>query len=377
MLVCERHMPRVGRYIDIAVDELTENLARTILADGGYVEGPTYFRCATRDPGLALGYLARARGLDLASVAPEPLRRCADFGAAIVSTDRGHALIPICDAHGGHNTEVTTVMAAILPDSAWTIAYHRGLAQRDGMPADLLDWQFGYHVPPHEHPLPRLVVLPEMGLVASHRSLAGHTVKLLIPGNKAGAGHTHEDKGSFILEFAGDTFACDPGMVDYSLALCSILKNADRHTMLIPTGVAERPAPRCPLRHDLRADAQAPDDTRFDATMDLTPGWDGWYEKWTRTWHSPDPATLLITDDYALVRGDGVAFLWQTFLPVEIDGPRAIIRGRDATVTLHAPAGTTLRVDDLPHVGKTQHCIRIEHPGTTGQLQVRAELAVN
>jgi hypothetical protein len=41
-----------------------------------------------------------------------------------------------------------------------------------------------------------------MGLTASTRQFNGNTVKLLVMANVAGASHNHEDKGSFVLEFA-------------------------------------------------------------------------------------------------------------------------------------------------------------------------------
>ena len=42
--VLQRHWPRVRSYMDIAYSELGENLERSILPDGGYIEGPMYFR---------------------------------------------------------------------------------------------------------------------------------------------------------------------------------------------------------------------------------------------------------------------------------------------------------------------------------------------
>ncbi len=77
--------------------------------------------------------------------------------------------------------------------------------------------------------------------MASVRRLGDDEVKLFIMGNKAGAGDAHEDKGSFVLEYAGDTFAMDPGTCDYAHPLSLTLKTCQRHNMLLPTGLAERP----------------------------------------------------------------------------------------------------------------------------------------
>ena len=79
-----------------------------------------------------------------------------------------------------------------------------------------------------------LVEMPKIGQLASHRKLGAEWVKLFLMGNQSGASHTHEDKGSFVLEFAGDAFSRDFGSCDYSNPLADILKHAQRHNMLVP-----------------------------------------------------------------------------------------------------------------------------------------------
>jgi hypothetical protein len=376
--VLHRNWPRVRPYLDIAHGELCESLELTVGPDGGYVEGPSYFRCVGRDAGLGIYHYCRAVGEPMDARVPETLRRCGDFGEAIISTDDQADVASICDS--GNRLEIITqaMMARLLPDSAWRSMVDRAVARTgpwrgprmsdSAIAAGALE-----HLPPAQPRLRPLVVLPEMGPVASHRRLGDHHVKLFIQGNKAGAGHTHEDKGSFILEFAGQTFAVDPGTCDYGHPLSNELQHCQRHNMLVPFGFAERPHPECPLPQDVKPIASG-DETTFHAEIDATPGWGPYFRKWQRTWDSPRPDVLVVTDDYELQTGEGVEFHWQTLLPVELAGRRASILGRAGRVELQAPEGLRWRLDELPLLEGVQLRLALRQERPAGTLTVTARL---
>ena len=82
--------------------------------------------------------------------------------------------------------------------------------------------------------------------------------------------------------------------------------------------------------------------------MDLRGGWEGWYERWDRSWDSPTPDTLVITDEWAVAQGRGVVFHWTTQLPMRLAGNRVIIEGRRATAELTIPAGVEAKIEHLP-----------------------------
>lgn len=374
-LTLERYWTHVRPYTEIAYGNLIENLAGSVLPDGGYMEGPTYFRCVARDGGLSLYYYARARGKALADVIPDSMRRTAPFAEAVVSTDAAADVIPICDARPHMEQEAAAVMAALLPESQWTAIFHKTMARAEGMPETVFAWQMARAVPRATPPRLPFIALPEMGVMASVRRLGDDEVKLFIMGNKAGAGHAHEDKGSFVLEYAGDTFAMDPGTCDYAHPLSLTLKTCQRHNMLLPAGLADRPHPPSPLPADVKP-VGGGDAVRFHAAIDATPGWSGLYSAWRRTWDSPTPDRLDITDDYALASGDGVEFCWNTELPVTIDGRRITITGKRGKVEITAPAECSVRLDDLPLLeGRLQHRIVISRAGREGRLHVTARLS--
>ncbi len=373
----ERFTPRAQPYTEIAYRELIESLSYTILPDGGYVEGPTYFRCVGRDAGLSLYYYAHARKRPFASVVLDVMLRTADFGAAVASTDESADVIPICDAGLTVEHEMAAVMAAVLPDSQWVSIYHKAVARAGGLPNALLAFKLAADIPAQAAPPPAFVFLPAMGVMASTRRLNGEWVKLLIMGNQAGAGHTHEDKGSFVLEFAGETFGMDPGTCDYSHPLADELKNCERHNMLIPSGTSERPHPECPLMVDVKPEG-AGDETSFHARIDASAGWGRYYRTWIREWNSPAPDTLLIRDEYELIPesgASGVEFCWNTQRQVTVEGNIIVLRGKRGAARIEAPADCAIRVDELPLLNRpAQRRIVIQKAGVAGVIEVRVTL---
>jgi hypothetical protein len=81
--------------------------------------------------------------------------------------------------------------------------------------------------------------------------------------------------------------------------------------------------------------------------MDATAGWEGWFREWRRTWDSPAPDRLLITDEWAIEQGRGVVFHWTTRLPMRRDGDRIIIEGRRARAELLIPDGVEVALEEL------------------------------
>jgi len=386
LAVLQKHWPRVEPHLDIAYRELVESLDLTILDDGGYVEGPTYFTCVGMYAGKALYHYSRAKGKSLAEVIPEAMKRCGDFAEAMISTDRNTDVIPICDSAATHAMLSQAMMANILPQSAWVRMLRKTLSRQGGWPGDpvhqgirvpdmlaaAITWQLAASLP--NDPPPREVVhLADMGVLASHRSFEGLPVKLFIQGNRSGAGHAHEDKGSFVLEFAGETFAMDPGTCRYDSPLSQVVKHCQRHNMLVPVVGGRRPCPQNPLAADVKPQGTG-DAVSFHATIDATHGWEAYYKRWRRTWLSADPATLVVTDDYDLTGGEGVEFLWQTRLPVRVEGNRVILTAQRGVAVIEAPADCSVWTEDLPLLDGVQHCVAIRKLGLKGTLRVTVSL---
>jgi hypothetical protein len=372
-LAMEPYLPRVRKYLQIAIEDIQDSFKVVLQPDGGYLEGPSYFCATARRHCQTLDYYARARGSNVFELVPEQLKRTGDYAQAVASTTQFDYL-PICDCDWDTNLETWLWLARILPDSYWVTMAQKSYAHKPSQLRSPMEKVLFSQIPIRGPELKALVHLPDTGYIASHRRLGEHWVKLFVMGNRANASHTHEDKGSFILEFAGEAFATDLGVGEYEDPLHQLYKQAQRHNMLCPTGTEERPAPPSRLPFDVKPTGSG-DVAQFHAVIDASPGWGRYYRQWLRAWDSLSPDRLTIRDQYELVRGDGVVFYWQTALPFEVKGRAVEIRGERGFVTLEAPPGTEIKIDQMPmQGGGTQKRIGIHKQGPKGELEVKVAL---
>ena len=356
LLLLERTMParcdhypkpeasRVAPHTDQAWANLQDNLAKALLPDGGYLEGVSYFTYTARQAFLGATLYARGRGLDPRSLISPALLRTDRLAEMLYSTDDHQDMILIADAMFPVS-EGIAFLAWLMPQSHWVTVYRKSL-QRAGAAPLLLPLRLDRDIPAEGPPLAPFCAMPDTGMMCSVRRHQGELVKLFIMGNRSGGDHQHEDKGSFVLEFAGDSFALDFGVLDYANPVTDMLKQAQRHTMLTPWSDTERPHPTNPIFADIKPRG-AGDATRFHATVDGAPGWEGWFTKWQRTWDSPTPDLFVITDEWAVEKGRGAVFHWTTRLPMRREGDRIIIEGRRARAELCIPAGVEVALEEL------------------------------
>lgn len=374
-LVLEREWPRVKPYTTLAATELQQLFDTQIMSDGGFMEPPTYFQGTFRLACDSLELYARGRGLAPEEVVPESLARTGDYAAVIASTRPDADVIPLGDSGENFSLGFLLRLARACPGSYWVTMARKRLERQEALADD--DRLATAGIAEEGPPAPAFVFLPDTGHMASVRMLGEHAVKIFIPGNR-GAGphsHQHEDKGSFVLEFAGEAFAIDPGIGSYSDPLHNLRKQCEYHNMLVPTGTPERPRPLFEIPVDVKPAGRG-DAVGFEARLDVTPGWEAYFARWVRSWNSPGPDVLIIRDEYELTEGDGVAFYWQTRLPCEVDGRTVSIRGERGTVVIAAPEDAELQVDTLPGMAEAgaQRRIAIRKPGRAGALEVTARL---
>ncbi len=356
LLLLERTMParhenypkpavsRVAPHTDLAWANLQDNLSKALLPDGGYLEGVSYFTYTARQAFLGATLYARGRGLDPRSLIVPALLRTDRLAEMLYSTDDSQDMILIADAIFAVS-EGLAFLAWLMPQSHWVTIYRKSL-RRAGAAPMLLPLRLDRDIPAEGPPLAPFCSMPDTGMMCSVRRHQGELVKLFIMGNRSGGDHQHEDKGSFVLEFAGDSFAMDFGVLDYANPVTDLLKQAQRHTMVTPWSDTERPHPQNPIFADIKPQG-AGDATRFHATVDATPGWEGWFTKWHRSWDSPTPGTFVITDEWAVEKGRGAVFHWTTHLPMRREGDRIVIESRRACAALLIPEGVEVALEEL------------------------------
>jgi len=357
LLLLERTMParldhyarppasRVAPHTDLAWANLQDNLAKALLPDGGYLEGVSYFTYTARQAFLGATLYGRGRGLDPRSLIAPALLRTDRLAEMLYSTDEEQDMILIADAMFPV-AEGLAFLAWLMPQSHWVTIYRKSL-RRAGAAPMLLPLRLDRDIPAEGPPLAPVCAMPDTGMMCSVRRHAGELVKLFIMGNRSGGDHQHEDKGSFVIEYAGDSFALDFGVLDYANPVTDMLKQAQRHTTLTPWTDTGRPHPQNPIFADIKPVGSG-DAVKFHAAMDVTAGWEGWFTQWRRTWDSPTPDTLVVTDDWAVAQGRGVIFHWTTRLPMHRDGDRIVITGRRARAEIRIPAGVEVELEELP-----------------------------
>lgn len=253
------------------------------------------------------------------------------------------------------------------------------LLRRQGGPRSPAAYWAPSRVSEKDVPVSPLVVLPDMGLLASTREWEGEAVKLLVVGGPEGGSHAHADKGSFVLEFAGETFAEDFGAARYGTPLSVELKQAERHNMLIPYSAEGRFEPIEKIPETIVAQGEG-DEQSLHARIDLSSSWAEGFEKWTRTFASPSPEQLVIRDGYVLSEGEGVVFYWQTLLPVKRTESGFAIKGKRGEADVSVPADCEVTIDhpELPASFSQETATRValRRPQASGTLEVTVTLKV-
>ena len=372
-----KEWPRVARYMEIAYDDIVENIQNTVLPDGGYVEGPTYFTCVGQNGGQALYLYARAAGKQIEEVTPDNLRASVNFADALISTDEAQDMIPICDAHPVLSQSHLAFMAYLLKDSRWPDIFRKAVTRSGGLADDYFALLVQSLNLANNSEIRPFVEMPVMNLAASHRKWNGRDVKMVVLGNRSGAGHAHEDKGSFILEYAGQTFAMDPGSCDYSSPYSMLYKQCQRHNVLVPAGTKTRVAAENPCMETICPQSIG-DETAFRTVLNAGAAYRQYYERWTRTIQSRHPNEFIITDDYALKNGcgcDRVEFLWNTMLPLERQGECVMICGKNGKMAVYIPDNCRCEIRRLElYQGEYQNQIALIRMGDSGRITTRAEL---
>ena len=366
-------------YTDLAFAELNESLALNFLPDGGFPEGTGYLAYTLDNALPALAIYANARNKPFAELLPPLLAKTDDYIAALRSTERPTQLILVSDAQGGPYASVSpsvlSVMSKIRPSgaSARMLAALTPAQRQNDMKLWALPAPDLTGVDPNA--FESFILLPENGIAASTRKIGDLLSKLVVVGGPAKAGHNHEDRGSFVLEFAGETFAADPGGMTYADATAMAMKHAQNHNMLVPVlKSGSRPAAKNPAPVAVIPEATG-DATAFNASMNPGPLWPDYYKTWKRSFASPSASEITVTDDYELSKGDGVEFLWQTPLPVKNENGQIIITGARGRALITPPSGTTVEITPSRKLGmRNLSTIRFRSDAKSGSLATKVNL---
>ncbi len=377
-----RHYPRIEPYMEIAFNDVIENINNTIEADGGYLEGPGYFSCIGRDALLSLYIYASVKNISIKELIPSVMQKTIDFGEVLESTDKMVNLIPICDSSLRTKASFINLykvhlafMAYFFPNSVWPDIFYKHI-DNFGLGDNPLSWLF-YNKVQRKSTYKRraFLKLSITGHVASYRKGKKGISKILVVGNKAGADHTHMDKGSFVYEYGGETFLMDPGICSYDNPISWDLKSPERHNMLIPMGRTELSKPKNPLMCDVIPEAYG-DEESFTARTNLSETWVDSFERWVRTIDSPNSETVIIKDEYILRQGEGVQMVLNSPLEISKTSKFVFITGKNTRLEIEIPDDCSTEIDKLKHPVTKHNRLKIIKKGTKGKICIKMVMKV-
>lgn len=368
----------VRPYTDLAIKELNESIFHLLAADGGYSEGPGYYQYTLSGALPAYYCYAKARNRNFTDILPQALKNAGNFAELASSSDKRQIFIPFNDSGDTLNHPfVPCILEKMLPDSQFVSIYNHYL-RRFGTPkiGDYWSWILGNikvkKDPPH-HPF---VFIPSMASMASFRQLNGSPLKIAFMADTKTPGHKHQDAGQFIIELDGNTLAMDSGSCSYASPSQHKLQLAAQHNVMVPVLADGTYGEQQLIRKTVSMQANG-NDKCFSAAVDLRECWDNFFVKRRRELSSSAPETLIIKDEWQLKKGkaSGVAFLWLTNFPIQVQNHTVTIRAGKALVSFDIPPGWTYKVD-TPRHNVSQQRLALICDKEKGSLQLNVHFAV-
>ena len=375
LMACAHFYPRYGAQVLEAERDLKEMIAGYIMPDGGTPEGPSYWNYTFSQVMPVLHLLSRFHKQPFGSMLTPALEKTGRYALSLLSiTGDGAVAISLNDAHQGgrYSSDLMASFYALIGDEDYLRLAALNLQRAEGAP-------YLFIVMPDSLPAPEAFVqegffsLPAIGQTRIIRKSAdfGRTSLSFYTG-LADAGHFHMDKGSIVLETAGEELLIDRGVLSYNHPDTLLCGMPEYHNLLMPEPSGARPRQK-PTRDGACLTRADYENGAFIAEGDMTKAWnDPRILKNTRRIESDCPETFVITDRLAMSESAPAAVLFNTLCPCEKTESGAVIHGETAELLIEAVGWTPeivcapFGVDSneqavnriaLRSAAKTEHCL--------------------
>ncbi|MDF2924135.1 MAG: hypothetical protein K0R57_3049 [Paenibacillaceae bacterium] len=304
LALCSEY-PRYSLWLNEAERDLHEMVSAYIQADGGTLEGPGYWNYTMANVLPVMSVLARSRGQSLAQYVPDCIRRSEEYALAMLSAAGDERLtVAVGDGHARPYDAIVVACYAMLSDKPeWKRLYSRIIREEGGSPASkellmLADLPSGLSGEGHilEPGLRQLPVTGQTSLVADVDGIG--RIKLHACSGPTFFAHYHEDKGSLVLEAAGEALLVERGMCDYSHPYGKAISKADVHNLLFPESEGSMHVQPKHAAGGRVAHASLEEDGVFLYTTELAGAWEeGLYKRNYRRIFAPSPCLYLVHDE--------------------------------------------------------------------------------
>lgn len=331
-----------GESLDVALAALSESVENYTEPDGGAHEGLAYFDWSYNTAMEGYIVAARHKGVSVSDIVPKCVLKTPDYLLNILSTTKPVGT-GINMADGGKPSSVPRML--MLPrllaltkerrvTSLWS-AVNRTDSRKHAR-GGIDDIIYGpARLPKPKADPPVFSLLKHTGMLCSNRPTTRGPVRLQFIGAKAHAGHTHRDKGSFVLEAFGEEILIDRGICYYGDSRSLTMKCADQHNMLTPDDNEGQPlSATSPCRHAMIPSGKG-DTKSLTARIDGTAQWEKHLVKWVRKIESSTPQVFRITDTVKRKTSGTVSFHLQSRFPWKRSKDGSwITQGKRAKVTV-------------------------------------------
>lgn len=346
LLALSNRYPRYSEWLDMAERDYKQIVDRYILADGGTLEGPSYWNYTFRNALPTAYLLARRHGIPLKDYVWEKLKKTGDMGPLMLSTTgEGTTFTPINDTHNEPFAPIVTALYAQISDRPeWKYLYAKAL--ESGKTEQGAN-RFGTHNAGRDFiimaqeettavvlPQERFVKMPATMQCALTRPLGESNSRFHFVSGPVSVGHYHEDKGSFILEINGESLLLDRGICHYHSPHTTALQKAEYHNLLMPESESAVPYTQAV---DTGAVSMTADYSggHFTASTDLTGAWKkNVFTACSRAVDSPNPTVYTITDDAQLCVAGRLSFRLNTMGSARQENGSVIITGEKSAVRI-------------------------------------------
>jgi len=369
--------PRYKSMLMEAEQDLHEMIENYVHEDGGTLEGPGYWNF-TFSQAMPLFYaLSRFHNKTLHEYATETLLKTGDYALSMLSiADGGITLLPINDCHSKStiNPGLVAAYCKMSKNPEWKSLYQAMKKSGDFKP-DLYHIIFAPSMEEMAEPAepilkPKFKVLSEVGQVSSIREDPDiGLIHFHFCSGPTYWGHYHQDKGSFIIEVNDEVLAMDRGVASYDNPESRLLSMADRHNLLYPERINDRPLEQPYYAAGGKLVHAGEDNGVITLISDNKDAWEaGLFKKNIRKVVSSAPGYFIIEDEVVLSEKMPVSFLIHSNYDMQAVGNDYWIKGKKSSLCITPlnwrPAVTDIRVNGVDDRNQPVNTLRLTAEGS-------------
>ena len=330
LIFLQKRYPRYAYDLEYAEKSLIEMWESYCDKDGGVAEGPSYWHYTISNTINSIRMLAKYHNKTLAEYAPESIKRSSKYALCLLSDINDKTeFIPINDSHtsSSYSADVSAFYAELTDDRRWDYSFAK--AMKKAVPAqELIIYGKEFDEIPEFELEEEYINLEHSGHTSLRRydENIGFT-RLFIQNQPILFSHTHQDKGSFILEAASKPILIDRGVCAYYNSYILTIVMPDQHNLLIP----ERDGfPYKQYKSDVKYSGKliesSYDGKVFRYSVDLSNVWEeNVFEKNIRSFFSDNAKTFIVTDEVICKEDTALSFRLNTYGRITEENGKYII----------------------------------------------------